>query len=1821
VYNDVTIDPSCPAPVFNIIGEPEGFNDPRLSDAPNHNTTGVSADGLIMELADNGGPTKTHALDTSGDNPAIDGGSSRILIDQRGRSVKNQRDIGAFEVREIVAPSHWVSDVGAASQWGTGSGLRFGVGFDLPGDQTIQKEPEFLGFEFDTGPLVTGKIKKTWVGRFGVEARLDLAGRFGLEYGYYVDSGTLDVHYDGLLTYNTTTTDDGKIRLATALDIENGSLYTVSPRVGAYADLVIELQANISAQACVVGCYGASFPFSIDETIPLFSINRQDENSEFDGQIKFGKDDLFGRDPEDEDKEDQLVQDWEDKAELIKNEGDADKMSAQAVLDDPNASAAAKKLAAEKLSQANSDIEFADGLLDAIQHNKTAPQQQLVQEAQRQAEIDLAEAQRELDRATREGDVQKQQAARDKIARATADVDDAKGFQSILDQRSRNRSGKIGGGEIVQFSFGQASDSLLGVEATVGVGIGIDGVANVEKEIGTLALTLPDIQLSDVLPDTTGKLSATTEDFAEGSRQDDKRQLARLSVDVGGMLGAMAGMPAGRYSLSLGPLGLNVTTVSYDIGPQLSVNQAVEVVPYVKSAAFQFDKAVDVSINGVPAGTDVFEVTFTPGDTIEIDSGGEVVTVTPSLYLGNRFTNDIGLDVALEGFFEAFTVGLSLFGKSLLNIGPLLTHETTFGKFDLGPVFDRTFDLETVEQTLEPFVIGGTSQDPLLAVDAVTFTPTEVQDVVDPLVFVAVPLLEPDGTLYTEVQVDLTNNELKSVGVLRDGLRYQPLPSGSEVLLERGVPLDVVAGTTSFRLSGFDAAKLSESSTALLALTFDSPDNPTTLTVTRTSAVPSPILIEDDERVPEDEARPAVINREAVEQANAVAVTSDDAMDVNGDGQRDALSDGIVILRYLSGFRGAALVAGIDLWPGTRTSASEIEEYLGALDVQGRLDADGNSESKALSDGILILRQQFGFVEDVLVDGALGDGSTRVTGDEVAGFVTGKKIAVSQTPIPKRDDDGNVVLDEHGQPVLVQGSGFDIPEVLDRTGGDPLGLKNVNRPADNAVPGSSAWVPLPAAVEDGNWMQYSLPTYGQMIEFTPVLCQGEPVGSTADGSPTSGLIGTPDAEFIDASGELDEEAINEAFSAGERETKALGVQTPLFLDAPDAAAYAFRVENGYSFDWLAIDPLAGDTVLIDPVFDLFLPATEEWIEVDLSQPFDLPDGTTEFQLYSRALPNQVAARSTNRMTLPDGTLSGLQPAVGDFRVPFGFTFAGGTVGQTPLVDLQTVAREPVNEPPAIRGSEGYSMHTFRLVRDGANAVLECDYSCEGEQVRTIRIASATRVEAIGTDFAMDTFVIDTSGGPLHMLPIVFRGDNGTGPFVDDTLVVEGTEVSVDLNKNVTLFGVEAIDLRGPGENSLDVSAAAVFANLGANQIFYVLLDPGQDPHNVDAAHDWVFESEVVRYDEVYGLYSHPYQNNAELENVLVAIYRGAVQAEAEAANCQIIISSPAAPRAMAGETFNFDIVYNTDPLNEQLSGIGFRMHYDSTQVTLDEAATAATLIDAPIANVQVQNDTANFDGDTQTDKFLLVGLSSGATPNFPGEGTLPATLLTAHFTAAADFTGTTINFSESSSASGYAFDSTPVTVTIAVIWQNPRHRCDVTDNGYIEPLDVLILINDINNKGSRDLTTASPPTPTPPPFLDPTGDGSIGPIDVLNVINYINEHGSGPIPPVSGAEGEYDDRIAAYGLEPIAILDGPARTRSFASGTSSIVASTVSPRNQQSAAPASWQPASKTTPKIARLPTVPDKLSDYDLGTSELEEAISAISGEVAPTWESGLRV
>ena len=56
-----------------------------------------------------------------------------------------------------------------------------------------------------------------------------------------------------------------------------------------------------------------------------------------------------------------------------------------------------------------------------------------------------------------------------------------------------------------------------------------------------------------------------------------------------------------------------------------------------------------------------------------------------------------------------------------------------------------------------------------------------------------------------------------------------------------------------------------------------------------------------------------------------------DFIDIDGNGQIDALTDGLLILRYLFGLEGDTLIAGVVASDATRTTAVDIEAHLESL--------------------------------------------------------------------------------------------------------------------------------------------------------------------------------------------------------------------------------------------------------------------------------------------------------------------------------------------------------------------------------------------------------------------------------------------------------------------------------------------------------------------------------------------------------------------------------------------------------------------------------------------------------------------------------------------------------------------------------------------------------------------------------------------------------------------------------------------------------------------------------------------------------------------------
>jgi hypothetical protein len=108
-------------------------------------------------------------------------------------------------------------------------------------------------------------------------------------------------------------------------------------------------------------------------------------------------------------------------------------------------------------------------------------------------------------------------------------------------------------------------------------------------------------------------------------------------------------------------------------------------------------------------------------------------------------------------------------------------------------------------------------------------------------------------------------------------------------------------------------------------------------------------------------------------------------LDTDGNGSDGALTDGVLDVRYLFGFSGAQLTDGA-IGPGAaRPDAASIIAYLDGCPAM--LDVDGNGSAGALTDGVLIVRYLFGFTGAQLTDGAVGPGCTRCDAASIIAFL------------------------------------------------------------------------------------------------------------------------------------------------------------------------------------------------------------------------------------------------------------------------------------------------------------------------------------------------------------------------------------------------------------------------------------------------------------------------------------------------------------------------------------------------------------------------------------------------------------------------------------------------------------------------------------------------------------------------------------------------------------------------------------------------------------------------------------------------------------------
>jgi len=160
-----------------------------------------------------------------------------------------------------------------------------------------------------------------------------------------------------------------------------------------------------------------------------------------------------------------------------------------------------------------------------------------------------------------------------------------------------------------------------------------------------------------------------------------------------------------------------------------------------------------------------------------------------------------------------------------------------------------------------------------------------------------------------------------------------------------------------------------------------------------------------------------------------------------------------------------------------------------------------------------------------------------------------------------------------------------------------------------------------------------------------------------------------------------------------------------------------------------------------------------------------------------------------------------------------------------------------------------------------------------------------------------------------------------------------------------------------------------------------------------------------------------------------------------------------------GQDVSFDISYTTSDETSALSGLGLRVHYDSSVLTPlktnNGVAAYVTTFSEPVTN----DDSQNFDNDLNTDKYISISWLDFQA-KFPG-GELPAKLAQLTFATSSDaidsITGdsisTSVNYTAGTTAENYDFLGSTTTLKPATF------NLDVDGNGNVSALgDGLMII-------------------------------------------------------------------------------------------------------------------------------------------------------------------
>jgi hypothetical protein len=111
-------------------------------------------------------------------------------------------------------------------------------------------------------------------------------------------------------------------------------------------------------------------------------------------------------------------------------------------------------------------------------------------------------------------------------------------------------------------------------------------------------------------------------------------------------------------------------------------------------------------------------------------------------------------------------------------------------------------------------------------------------------------------------------------------------------------------------------------------------------------------------------------------------------LDVDGNGTSELGTDGVLLIRYMFGYRGNDLIdSAIGSGNPSRDTAALIEAYLAKAGDCGVYDVDKSGTPTLGEDGVMILRYMFGYRGDDLIEGSVNEYCERCEAFEIEEYI------------------------------------------------------------------------------------------------------------------------------------------------------------------------------------------------------------------------------------------------------------------------------------------------------------------------------------------------------------------------------------------------------------------------------------------------------------------------------------------------------------------------------------------------------------------------------------------------------------------------------------------------------------------------------------------------------------------------------------------------------------------------------------------------------------------------------------------------------------------